>query len=154
MSYCVVRCWCCTTPCTTLYDASYAPDASGPDALYDAPTRRTMHFRQCSGVTPHPSRGPTLCPATVSLIATALGALVAVGADIQSSVETWPLSPPAVLCLQVPLVAGLGPALHSPSAHPGTTDKATETEAVPMEVAEEAEVLHPLRCGADGCFGV
>ena len=48
MSYCVVRCWCCTTPCTTLYDASYAPDASGPDALYDAPTRRTMHFRQHS----------------------------------------------------------------------------------------------------------
>ena len=36
------------TPCTTLYDASYAPDASGPDALYDAPTRRTMHFRQHS----------------------------------------------------------------------------------------------------------
>ena len=48
MSYCVVRCWCCTTPCTTLYDASYIPDASGPDALYDAPTRRTMHFRQHS----------------------------------------------------------------------------------------------------------
>ena len=36
------------TPCTTLYDASYAPDASGPDALYDAPTRRTVHFRQHS----------------------------------------------------------------------------------------------------------
>jgi len=50
MSYCVVRCWCCTTPCTTLYDASYIPDASGPDALYDAPTRRTMHFRQHSKV--------------------------------------------------------------------------------------------------------
>ena len=52
MSYCVVRCWCCTTPCTTLYDASYAPDASGPDALYDAPTRRTMHFRQHSPTHP------------------------------------------------------------------------------------------------------
>ena len=37
------------TPCTTLYDASYAPDASGPDTLYDAPTRRTVHFRQHSG---------------------------------------------------------------------------------------------------------
>ena len=36
------------TPCTTLYDALYAPDASGPDALYDAPTRRTVHFRQHS----------------------------------------------------------------------------------------------------------
>ena len=36
------------TPCTTLYDASYAPDASGPDTLYDAPTRRTVHFRQHS----------------------------------------------------------------------------------------------------------
>ena len=36
------------TPCTTLYDASYAPDVSGPDALYDAPTRRTVHFRQHS----------------------------------------------------------------------------------------------------------
>ena len=52
MSYCVVRCWCCTTPCTTLYDASYIPDASGPDALYDAPTRRTMHFRQHSLLPP------------------------------------------------------------------------------------------------------
>ena len=40
------------TPCTTLYDASYAPDASGPDALYDAPTRRTMHFRQHSTLRP------------------------------------------------------------------------------------------------------
>ena len=49
------------TPCTTLYDVSYAPDASGPDALYDAPTRRTVHFRQHSQIappgfwlTPHP----------------------------------------------------------------------------------------------------
>ena len=58
MSYCVVRCWCCTTPCTTLYDASYIPDASGPDALYDTPTRRTMHFRQHSGPPPPPPHRP------------------------------------------------------------------------------------------------
>ena len=45
MSYCVVRCWCCTTPCTTLYDASYIPDASGPDALYDT-VRRVVHPRR------------------------------------------------------------------------------------------------------------
>ena len=45
MSYCVVRCWCCTTPCTTLYDASYIPDASGPDALYDT-VRRVVRSRR------------------------------------------------------------------------------------------------------------
>ena len=45
MSYCVVRCWCCTTPCTTLYDTSYIPDASGPDALYDT-VRRVVRSRR------------------------------------------------------------------------------------------------------------
>ena len=40
MSYCVVRCWCCTTPCTTLYDASYIPDA-----LYDT-VRRVVRSRR------------------------------------------------------------------------------------------------------------
>ena len=45
VSYCVVQCRCCTTPCTTLYDASYIPDASGPDALYDT-VRRVVRSRR------------------------------------------------------------------------------------------------------------
>ena len=45
VSCCVVLCRCCTTPCTTLYDASYIPDASCPDALYDT-VRRVVRSRR------------------------------------------------------------------------------------------------------------
>ena len=36
------------TPCTTLYDASYIPDASGPDALYDTVRRVVQCLKQHS----------------------------------------------------------------------------------------------------------
>ena len=40
------------TPCTTLYDASYIPDASGPDALYDTVRRVVQCLKQHSAPPP------------------------------------------------------------------------------------------------------
>ena len=48
------------TPCTTLYDASYIPDASGPDALYDTVRRVVQCLKQHSA--PPPLLSNTLPP--------------------------------------------------------------------------------------------
>ena len=52
------------TPCTTLYDASYIPDASGPDALYDTVRRVVQCLKQHSA--PPPLLSNTLPPPPLS----------------------------------------------------------------------------------------
>ena len=60
------------TPCTTLYDVSYIPDASGPDTLYDTVRRvvlcRTTLVRHCTTLCDTVRHCTTLYDASYSVV--------------------------------------------------------------------------------------